>query len=190
MKVSLVAVGLASVLFTGCSLGPWYERPPTASPEAYRGQVDTAEATSFADLPWWEVFRDEALKALVEEALKNNFDLRVAAARVEQARALVGVVRADLFPQLGYDGGLGRSSNVSQLSVVVLPGKTSDTFRGAFDLAWEFDVWGRIRRSTEAALAELLASEEFRRGVILSLVSEVAQAYFELRELDLEVEIA
>jgi len=136
------------------------------------------------------VFRDEALKALVEEALKNNFDLRVAAARVEQARALVGVVRADLFPQLGYDGGLGRSSNVSQLSVVVLPGKTSDTFRGAFDLAWEFDVWGRIRRLNEAAKAQYLATEEARRGVFLSLLSDVATAYFELRELDAELEIA
>src|ERR1043166_6774589 len=129
MKVLLVAVGLASVLFTGCSLGPWYERPPTVSPDTYRGQVGAAEAVSFADLPWWQVFGDDALKALVEEALKNNYDLRVAAARVEQARALVGVVRADLFPQLGYDGGLGRSGNISQLSVVIPPGETSNAFK-------------------------------------------------------------
>ncbi len=190
MKLSFVVVVLTSTVFTGCTLGPWYGRPPTAQPDTYRGQVNVAEASSFADLPWWEIFRDEALKALVEEALKNNFDLRIAAARVEQFRAIYGITRADLFPQLSYDGGIGRSHNVSQLSVVVPPGEESNTFRGAFDFAWELDVWGRIRHATEAALADLLASEEFRRGVILSLVSAVAQAYFELRELDLELEIA
>jgi multidrug efflux system outer membrane protein len=142
-----------------------------------------------ADLPWWEVFQDDALKALVEEALKNNFDLRVAAARVEQFRALYGVARSELVPQIGYDGGLGTSHSVSQLSVQTPNGQTNDAFKGVFNLAWELDVWGRIRRSTEASLAELLASEEFRRGVVLSLVSAVAQAYFELRELDRELEI-
>jgi multidrug efflux system outer membrane protein len=127
---------------------------------------------------------------LIEEALKNNYDLRVAAARVEEARAFVGVTRSELFPQAEYEGGVGQAHSAAQFFIPVPGGQTKDLFMGRFNLAWEFDVWGRIRRSTEAALAELLASEEFRRGVVLSLVSEVAQAYFELREFDLELEIA
>lgn len=181
---------LLTVTVSGCSLGPLYQRPITASPETYRGQVDVGEAMSFADLPWWEVFGDDELKGLIEEALKNNYDLRTAAARVEQARAVVGVTRSELFPQIGYDGGLARSHSTSPLSVQTPPGETNDAFRGIFNLAWEFDVWGRIRRANEAALAELFASEEFRRAIVLSLVSAVARAYFELRELDLELEIA
>src|SRR5215470_5441675 len=147
MKVLLVAVGLASVLLTGCSLGPRYERPPTASPETYREQVGAAEARSFADLPWWEVFHDEALKALIEEALINNYDLRVAAARVEQFRALYGITRADLFPQTEYLGGAGQARSASQFFVIVPGGKIKEIFSGRFNLAWEFDVWGRIRRA-------------------------------------------
>lgn len=185
---SLILLLTATV--SGCSLGPLYQRPSTASSETYRGQVDAGEARSFADLPWWEVFGDDELKGLIEEALKNNYDLRTAAARVEQARAVVGVTRSELFPQIGYDGSLGRSHSTSQLSVQTPQGETNDAFRGIFNLAWEFDIWGRIRRANEAALADLFASEEFRRAIVLSLVSAVAQAYFELREFDLELEIA
>lgn len=190
MKTWLVLGICCQVWLAGCALGPFYQRPPVVAPEAYRGQIGAPEALSFADLPWWEVFGDDALKGLIEEALRNNYDLRVAAARVEQARALVGVVRADLAPQIGYDGGVGRSESASQLSVQTPRGQTSNAFRGIFNLTWEIDVWGRIRRSTEAAFADLLANEEFRRGVVLSLVGDVAQAYFELRELDLELAIA
>ncbi len=190
MKLVSVWLVCVATFLSSCSLGPLYQRPTVAAPEVYRGQTEAREASSFADLPWWEVFHDEALKELIDESLRNNYDLRVAAARVEQARALVGVARSELFPQTGYEGDIGRSHSISQLSVVTPSGQTSNAFRGVFNLAWEIDVWGRIRRSTEAALAELLANEEFRRGVVLSLVSEVAQAYFELRELDLELEIA
>lgn len=179
-----------STFLAGCSLGPLYQRPATVSPEAYRGQIGAPEALSFADFPWWEIFRDDALRGLIEEALKNNYDLRVAAARVEQSRALVGVARADMLPQIGYEGDIGRSHSTSQFSVQTPQGQTNNAFRGLFNFAWELDVWGRIRHATDAALAELLASEEFRRAVVLSLVSEVAQAYFELREFDLETEIA
>ncbi|MBI3246872.1 MAG: efflux transporter outer membrane subunit [Deltaproteobacteria bacterium] len=190
MKTVAVVLAGTMAFCTGCSFGPQYLRPAITAPEEYRSQTTALEATSFADLPWWEIFRDEALQGLIAEAVKNNYDLRVAAARVEQARALVGAARADLFPQIGYDGGIGQSRSTSQLSVQTPRGQTSDAFRGILNLAWELDVWGRIRHATDAALAELLASEEFRRGVILSLVSEAAQAYFELRELDLEIEIA
>ena len=187
--IFIILIGTVT-LISGCSLGPLYRRPSIASPETYRGQVDAVEAASFADLPWWEVFGDDELKGLVEEALKNNYDLRIAAARIEEARAFVGIVRSELFPQIDYEGGAGRAHSAGQFFVPVPGGQTKDVFKGLFNLAWEFDVWGRIRHATDAALAELLASEEFRRGVILSLVSEVSQAYFELRELDLELEIA
>jgi multidrug efflux system outer membrane protein len=136
------------------------------------------------------VFRDDTLKGLIEEALQNNYDLRAAAARVEEARAFVGVARSEFFPQIDYQGGAGQAHTAAQFFVPVPGGQTKDVFTGRFNLAWELDVWGRIRRSTEAALAELFASEEFRRAVVLTLVSDVAQAYFELRELDLELEIA
>jgi multidrug efflux system outer membrane protein len=160
------------------------------APETYRSQLSMTEAVSFADLPWWEVFQDDALKGLIEEALKNNYDLRTAAARVEEARAFVGITRSELFPQAGYEGGVGRADSVAQLRVPVPSGQTSNVFNGLFTLAWELDVWGRIRHATDASVAELLATEEFRRAVVLSLVSEIAFTYFELRELDLELEIA
>lgn len=176
---------------TGCAaIGPNYQRPPLTPPETYRNQMTAPEATSFADLPWWDVFQDAALKALVEEAVTTNYDLRIATTRIEQARARAGVAHAEFFPQIGYRGAIGRARGASQ-SFVGIPGGIEDNiFSGLLDMAWEIDVWGRIRRSNEAALAELFASAEFRRGVVLSLVSEIAQTYFELRELDLELEIA
>jgi multidrug efflux system outer membrane protein len=190
MKICAV-LSLSVVSFlTACSFGPQYQRPTTVILDSYRSQSDEPQVASFADLPWWDVFRDDALSGLIHEALMNNYDLRIAASRVEQARALYGVAWADFSPQIGYEGGAGRTSSTSQLTVQVPRGQESNAFRGVFNLAWELDVWGRIRHSTDAAIADLLASEEFRRGVVLSLVSDVAQAYFELRELDLELEIA
>ncbi len=190
MKILVVTLFLTVFFLTSCSFGPQYQRPTTAALDSYRSYDGTPETISFADLPWWDVFHDEALAGLINEALMNNYDLRIAASRVEQARALYGVARADFFPQVGYEGGIGRSHSISQLSVQIPSGQESNAFKGVFNLAWELDVWGRIRHSNDAAIADLLASEEFRRGVVLSLVSDVAQAYFELRELDLELEIA
>jgi len=191
MKWLRVLMCCLSIFLSSCfSLGPDYQRPAIVPPQTYRSQIGAAEAISFADLPWWQVFRDDALSELIAEALHNNYDLRVAASRVEQARALAGIARAEFFPQLGYEGGVGRSHAAGQFFVPVPSGQSENVFKGLFNLAWEFDVWGRIRRSNEVALAQLLASEEFRRGVILSLISDVAQAYFELQELDLELAIA
>lgn len=182
------AVLLGSVLlFTGCPVGPNYVRPDSTPPPDYYGQVQPSEAESLADLPWWQVFADPVLQRLVTEAVQSNYDLRVAIARVEQAQALVGVARAPLFPQLGYQGAASRQR---ALVFPSQPNATYNLFSGAFNLAWELDIWGRIRRATEAAQAEMLASEEFRRGVLLTLVSSVAQAYFDLLELDRELEIA
>ncbi len=173
--------------FCGCALGPNYQRPELPAPAAFREQSE--EQASIADLPWWEVFRDAALQELVRESLANNRDLRTAVARVEQARHLSAVQRSELFPQLSYDGGGSRSHDAIFSDPAPGRGTGSDYF-ALLDAAWEIDVWGRIRRASEAARADAMASEAVRRGVVLSLVSGVAQAYFELRELDLELEIA
>ena len=183
----LIVTCLAIAVLGGCAVGPNYRRPVVETPPAFRGDDSQAAATSVADVPWWELFQDTALKGLIEEALANNYDLRIAASRVEQARYSVGVTRADLMPQVNYQGDAQRGR-------FAFPGQeenvTANSFLGAFQLAWEIDIWGRIRRATEASLADLFAIEDVRRGVVLSLVTTTAQAYFELRELDLELEIA
>ncbi len=173
-------------LVAACAVGPRYRRPAVATPEATRGEPGPADPASLADQPWWEVFHDPVLRALVEEAIRGSHDLRAAAARVEQARNQVAIARADMFPQVGYQGEAVRER-------VTVPGRASnvtfDSFLATFNLAWEIDIWGRIRRATESAHAEYLAAEAARRGVLLTLVSDVAQAYFELLELDRELEI-
>jgi multidrug efflux system outer membrane protein len=188
MKTQLLVLLLATGIVSGCAIGPNYQRPTISFPETYRSQIEAPEAASLADLPWWEVFRDDKLKVMIEEALQNNYDLRIAAARVEQARALAGVTRAEFFPQIGYEAAAGRTQGTIQFEG--LSSAATDVFGAAFTMSWELDVWGRIRRANEAAFADLFASEEFRRGVVLSLVSEVARAYFDLLELDLELDIA
>jgi multidrug efflux system outer membrane protein len=184
----LAALACAGLLLASCALGPNYRRPADLPAQpAFRGETSTVAESFVDDLPWWQIFGDPALVSLIEEALANSRDLAAAVARVEQARFFVGVARADLFPQIGYGGAAGRGRTSENIGDT---GETADFFLGALDLAWEIDIWGRIRRATEAARAELLATEAFERGVRLSLVSGVAQAYFELRELDLELEIA
>jgi multidrug efflux system outer membrane protein len=171
-----------------CAIGPDYRRPELPAPPAFREQPETG--ASVADLPWWEVFRDDVLVALIEEALESNRDLAVAAANVETARYLAAVQRGELFPQLGYEAA-GTRGKDTFLGGVGSPGRgTEYDFLAVANLFWEIDVWGRIRRASEAARAELFATEAFRRGVVLSLVSDVAQAWFELIELDRELAIA
>ena len=182
---SLLALG--ALALSACAIGPNYHRPELPAPETYRDRP--SETESIADLPWWEIFHDEALAALVRESLANNRDLAIAAARVEQTRYFAGVARGPLFPQAGYEGDAARGDQAFLGSVA--PGdRTGNSFLATLNFAWEIDLWGRIRRSSEASRAELYASEAFRRGVVLSLISGVAQAYFELLELDLELEIA
>jgi multidrug efflux system outer membrane protein len=182
-----VASILAAVMIAGCAVGPNYKRPSVAAPEVTRGQVGPAEAASLADLPWWQVFEDPVLQQLVGEAVRQNYDLKAAIARVEQARQLVGVARADLFPQIGYEGDAARQRAFLFPGV---PNETFNSFLGEFNLAWEIDIWGRIRRATESARGEYLGAQAVRRGVLLTLASDVAQAYFELLGLDRELEIA
>jgi multidrug efflux system outer membrane protein len=176
-------------LIFSCAVGPDYRRPPIDAAAVFRGPDGGAQA-SFADLPWWEVFNDTRLKDLIKTALTNNYDLRATASRIEQARALAAQTRAQFFPQLGYDGEITRGKNSFFNRAAPSGGRISDSALGLLSIAWELDLWGRIRRADEAARAQLFAAGEARRGVMLSLVSDVAQAYFELLELDLQLEIA
>jgi multidrug efflux system outer membrane protein len=186
-KAARVVTAVAVAAFaSGCPVGPNYQRPEIRTPDSYRGEVGPADAESLAEAAWWQLFGDPVLLGLVQESLRNNYDLKTAVARVEQAQAQVGVARAPLFPQLSYEGGAQRGKSF----VFTGENQTFNVFLGSFNLAWELDVWGRIRRATEAAQAEMFATEEIRRGVMLTLVSQVAVAYFTLLELDLELEIA
>ncbi len=179
---------LALVLIGGCAVGPNYKRPAVETPATHR--FSTTETTnSFGDLPWWEVFKDPALQALIRTAVTNNYDLKQAVARVEQARQQVTVARAPLFPQIGYGGDIGRGKNALMNSPAVANGSTASSAMLNVNAVWEIDFWGRIRRQTEAARARYLATDEARRGVMITLVSDVATAYFALLDLDQELEI-
>ena len=182
--------GLIAVLaLSGCLVGPDYRRPDIAVPPAFRGATPgvAEDARSFGDLEWWKVFQDEQLQALIQTALEQNYDLRVAATRILQARSQVVIARSFQFPTADlavaapYDRQTG--GNKTPNYETFLP-------QGGASLAWELDLWGRFRRATEAARADLLASEDFRRTVVLTLISDVARTYFTLRELDLEMEIS
>ncbi|MGH7788743.1 MAG: efflux transporter outer membrane subunit [Candidatus Binatia bacterium] len=180
-------VALFAAVLTGCPVGPDFVKPDPPLPVEYRSEIEPATAASFADLPWWDVFDDEILRSLVTEGLQNNYDLRTAVYRVEQAEHQVGVARSEIYPQASYQGAAQRGQSF------VGPGianPTFNTFLGSLNLAWEIDVWGRIRRASEASMADLLATNDFRRAVVLSLVSGIATQYFQLQELDLELDIA
>jgi multidrug efflux system outer membrane protein len=185
-----IAVASAAVL-AGCAIGPDYKRPSVVEPPTFRGQV-TTEAVSLADAPWWDVFRDPILKDLIREALQNNYTASIAAARVREARAAFVTTRSDLFPSLDYDAGVSRSKvGPGVLGKPGGPVPNASTFYSAtMAMSWELDIWGRIRRATEASRATLFATEDARRGVWLTLVSDLAQAYFELLALDVQLQIA
>ena len=187
-----IGAALLIVLWTGCTIGPDYERPVVPEPETFRSESEEAiDMNSLADMPWWDLFQDEELQNLIRIALKENKDLRLAVARIDEARAEVGVTRSVFFPQLEGDTSYTRAG----INAVSIPGEdgttdiTTDIYRIGGSLSWEIDIWGQLRRATEAARAELLASEEARRAIIIRLISGVAQSYFELRALDLEIEI-
>ena len=186
----LVAGMVMAALLAGCAIGPDYKRPPVAEPPVFRGQA-TAEAASLADLPWWEVFQDPILKNLITEALGSNYDVNIAAARVQEARAQVGVARSEYFPAIDYNVGAQRTRFSGALLGLSGAGpSTNNLYYGFLSASWEIDIWGRIRRSNEAARASLLATEDARRGVWLTLVSDLGQAYFELLALDVRLQIA
>jgi outer membrane protein, multidrug efflux system len=182
---------LAALLLAGCAVGPDYRRPDAGAPPSYRGQAGGG-AGSLADLAWWDVYRDARLNDLIRTALADGYDARIAAARVEQSRSIAAEVHGQLFPGVGYAGNAdrGRNSLLGNPYPQAGGGTTGDGFDGYFGAAWEFDLWGRVRRLDEAARSQYLASEEGRRGVLLSLVSDVATSYYQLLELDDELAIA
>jgi multidrug efflux system outer membrane protein len=183
-RIALLMLGL---VLAGCAVGPDYRRAAVPTPDAWRDGPGVSDPASLADLAWWELFEDEALRRLVQAALETNKDLRVAVARVEQARAQHGVVRAAQFPQIGA-GGSVTTNRISDNVPPLGQGGTTDLLSATVDLTFELDIWGRLRRASEATRAELLASEEARHAVVMTLVSDVATAYLQLRQLDLELE--
>jgi len=183
-------VPIALLAASACAVGPRYERPTVPVPPAYWGVPAGADAASIADLPWWEMFQDAALQGLIREAIANNQDLRLATARVEESRALVGVARADFFPQVNVSAGGSYGQQYAKSYSLYSSFGPSGVYNASVGVSWEIDLWGKIRNATDAAKASLLATEEGRRGTLITLVAEVAQAYFELRELDVELQIA
>ena len=183
----LAAILALAGAVSGCAVGPDYKRPVLPAPEAFYGSGGPAQEASLSDAKWWDVFSDPALRSLIDEALRNGYDVRLAAARVEEARARYGIARSEYFPAAGYSAGVSRAHNGAYQT----PGNvTGNSINVSGLLSWEIDVWGRVRRLNEQARAQYLASEEGRRGVELSLVADVATAYFDLRALDAELEIA
>jgi outer membrane protein, multidrug efflux system len=178
----LVAFALVPLLsLTGCTVGPKYKRPILQPPATFYTE-DQARQISTADLAWWQLFKDPVLQGLIREALEKNYDLQLAVTRVDEARALVGVSRSQYFPQVGYD------ANISGQKLLTIPNHTYYSY--SFSTFWEIDVFGRIRKLNEAQRAVYFSSEEARRDVRLLVMSEVAQAYFQLRALDAQLEIS
>jgi multidrug efflux system outer membrane protein len=179
-----VLIGVA--ILGGCAVGPNYKRPAVHAPENFRF-TDSQATNSLGDLPWWQVFKDPILLNLIGTALTNNYDLQQAVARVEQARNQAAAANAAFFPQVGYGGDIGRGRNALYNSPATLNGATETSALLNLNATWEIDLWGRIRRSSEAARAQYLATDEARRGVMISLVSQVASTYFQLLQLDQEL---
>jgi multidrug efflux system outer membrane protein len=182
----LISIILASSLVGGCMVGPNYHRPAVQTPSAYRDlepnpQVQ-AQIASYADLPWWQVFSDPQLQELIRTALKQNYDLQIATERIVAARAFLAVARSSLFPQVSGNGNFsgGKEGNFQS---------TSNFLMLTADAAFQVDLFGRLRRATEAARAQLLATEDARQTVVLTIVSEVASDYFNLLQLDLQLQI-
>jgi len=177
----LIAAALVPLLSAGCTVGPKYKRPAIQPPANYYTEQQTSE-NSVADLAWWDLFKDPILQGLIREALKANYDLQSAVARVEQERALLGVSRSQYYPQVAYD------ASISGVQSNLIPNHTYYAY--SFSTIWEIDLFGRLRKLNEAQRAVYFSSEEARRDIRLLVLSEVAQGYFKLRALDEQLEIA
>ena len=188
--MNLRSLAAAALVLAGCTVGPDYRRPELPVPPDFRGQPADVPVgpPSIADLGWWQLFEDETLHGLLRTALAENYDVRVAAARVLDARSQVAVRRSLQFPDVSASA----SAPYVNIAGDLAPLQVDESFSplGTLDLFWELDFWGRLRRATQAARADLLGSVEAQRFVSITLVSDVASAYFQLRALDLELEIS
>jgi multidrug efflux system outer membrane protein len=189
LQPKIILALFLAIFLTGCAVGPKYHRPAVAAPQAFRGAeaAQPVDPASLADQKWSEVFQDPQLQELIRAALMRNFDLRIAATRILQAEAQLGITRADQLPSANAGGNI-----TSQRNPQTGPIPSFERTAGQVSLSavWQLDFWGKYRRATEAARAELLASEWGRRAVVSTLVADVAGAYFQLRELDMELEIS
>jgi len=185
--VKRTIVAAAALSAAACSFAPKYERPEAGVPKEGFRFAKPGEATSVADLPWWEVFKDPKLQGLIREALAANQDLALAAARVDEARAFLGISKADFYPFIS--GNVAGSYGQIYSDKVVGGSKSQALLSASVGASWELDLWGRVRNSRDASYADLLATEDGRQAVVLSLVSGVAQGYLELRALDLQLDI-
>lgn len=186
--VRMAVAAAASVLLASCALGPDYARPDVKAPDAFRHQADTAVKDSYGDLGWWQVYDDPALQALLSAALANNLDVRIAAARVEQARDALGSARLAQLPQVSASAAQSRAKTSTYLVPSTVP-RERDTDSVSLGASWEIDLWGRLRRASEAAKADLLSAGYARDGVMVGLVGDVANAYFSLLSLDEQLDI-
>src|SRR5690349_16192443 len=183
---SRVLLLLSSLLLASCALGPDYSRPSIDA--AARFRMAETEGQSIANLPWWELLHDEQLQRLIKQALLENKDLKQAVASAAELQARVGIARWDFLPKMDMNV---NAPAFGRLGGFLFPGfPTPYSYFGQATLNWEIDVWGRVRRSNEAALADLMAREENRRAVVLTLVSNVAQSYFDLLQFDMQLDIA
>jgi len=198
MRKLLIALILFAALLASCAVGPNYQRPAIQAPQAFRAAAAAPtgiDPASLADLKWWEVFKDEKLQELERTALAQNYDLKQAAAHVEAARANLGITQSNQFPNVGANADIS-TTRLSRNGAAPVPSSfvpsQNRTFGGATLnlLSFELDIWGRLRRATEASRASLLGAEETRKAVTTTLVSEVAAAYFHLRALDYQLEIS
>jgi multidrug efflux system outer membrane protein len=185
-RAAIVPLSFIALLLAACAVGPNYHRPTVQTPTTYRdlnpNPQEQAQAASYADLPWWQVFQDPQLQELIRVALRQNYDLQIATERINAARAQVAITRSRLFPQVGGNASLSGGKDYNFQSTYNFALLTADA-------AWQLDFFGQIRRATEAARAQLLATEDARQAVILTLVSDVASNYFTLLEVDLQLQI-
>lgn len=186
----LAVIALIAVSLAGCMVGPDYRRPAVETPQSWR--ITEKEARDFVNTLWWEQFNDPVLNELIGIALQENKDLLIVTARVDEFRGRYAVARSPLFPQIGAGASAGRQRSTGQ-GQVPLPATAPnpvDQYKASFAASWEIDFWGKYRRASESARANLLSSEEGRRSVILALVASVAGAYVNLLDLDRQLEIA
>jgi multidrug efflux system outer membrane protein len=195
MKTKTATIALMALLLASCHAArPNYSRPLIKAPDTFRGaDATTPDSVSLADLKWFELFKDERLQKLISEALESNYDLRDAVARVDAARANLGITRADQFPTITANSNITSTRNSTGGAFPLPQGFEQNRAFGSLALSllsFEADIWGRLRSATQASQAELLASEDNRKTVVSTLVSNVSGAYFRLLELDTELEIA